>query len=164
MKKIIYITVTFLLIILTNACGGYKPIFGSSNLKFTINDYEIKGDENLGKQIYSKLYYFSKSNEKNPEAKSFDIVIKVSKEKNATAKDSAGQILEYKINLNTVIIMKDYLTNDEILNSSFDYSSSYVKQDQYTETLKLENKALENLINKTFENLLLKLSENISNK
>ena len=60
--------------------------------------------------------------------------------------------------------MKDYLTNDEILNSSFDYSSSYVKQDQYTETLKLENKALENLINKTFENLLLKLSENISNK
>ena len=161
MRKIIYIIVLFILLIQINACNGYKPIFSSSNLKFTINNYEIKGDENLGRQIFSKLYYLSKSNENGLNARSFDILIKTSKEKIATVKDSAGQILEYKINLNTVIILKDYLTDDEVLNRSFNYSSSYTKQDQHTETLKLENKTLENLINKTFENLLLSISDKI---
>ena len=81
------------------------------------------------------------------------------KNKDATAKDGAGKILEYKITLNSNIIIKDYLTNDEILNRSFSYSSTYKVQDLYSETKKLENKSIINLINKTHQNLLFKMSE-----
>ena len=161
MKKISYLVISFILLTYINACTGYKPIFSSSNLQFEITDYIIEGDKKLGNQIYSKLYNLSKSHKKNTETQSIYIKIKVSKEKNTTAKDSTGKILEYQINLNTKVIVKDYLTNNELLNHNFISSSSYKVQDQYSETLKFENKSTENLINQTYQELLIKLSENI---
>ena len=59
MKKIIYLLIPLILLIYINACSGYKPIFGSSNIsniQFKIADYSIKGNKKLGNQIYSKLY------------------------------------------------------------------------------------------------------------
>ena len=80
----------------------------------------------------------------------------------ATAKNSSGKILEYKINIVTNIILKDFLTNAEMLNYNFSSSSSYRVQDQYSETKKIEDKTIENLINNTYQNLLIKLSEVVS--
>ena len=161
MKKITSIIVLFILSICINSCAGYKPIFGSSNLQFEITGYSIGGDKKLGNQIYSKLYNFSKSNKNQENITKIFIIINVSKEKNATVKNSAGKILEYKINLNTAVKAKNYLTNDKILDSQFTLSSSYKVQDQYSDTLKFENKSTENLINQTYQELLIKLSENI---
>ena len=161
MKKITSIIVLFILFICINSCAGYKPIFGSSNLQFEIADYSIGGDKKLGNQIYSKLYNFSKSIKNQENIKKIFITINVSKEKNATVKNSAGKILEYKINLNTAVIVKNYLTDDKILDTKFNLSSSYKVQDQYSETIKLENKSTGNLINLTYQELLIKLSENI---
>ena len=164
MKKIAYLIISFILLICINACTGYKPIFGSSNIQFEIADYSIDGDKKLGKQIYYKLYNLSKSNKNKAETQSLYIKIKVSKEKNATIKDSTGKILEYNINLNTQVIVKDYLTNDELLNHNFTSSLSYKVQDQYSETEKFENTSIDNLINKTYQDLLIKLTENIVKK
>ena len=161
MKKITSIIVLYILFICINSCAGYKPIFGSSNLQFEIADYSIGGDKKLGNQIYSKLYNFSKSNKNQENITKIYITINVSEEKNATIKDSAGKILEYKINLNTAVMVKNYLTNDKILDSKFSLSSSYKVQDQYSETIKLENKSIANLVNLTYQELLIKLSENI---
>ena len=161
MKKITSIFVLFILFICINSCAGYKPIFGSSNLQFEIADYSIGGDKKIGNQIYSKLYNFSKSIKNQENIKKIFITINVSKEKNATVKNSAGKILEYKINLNTAVIVKNYLTDDKILDSKFALSSSYKVQDQYSKTIKLENKSTGNLINLTYQELLIKLSENI---
>ena len=72
--------------------------------------------------------------------------------------------MEYKINLKTKIIVTDYLTNKVILDQKFFSASSYKVQDQYSETSKLENKTLENLIDKTYQDLLIKLSENLIKK
>ena len=104
------ISLTFLSIffILSNGCAGYKPIYSNSNLEFKIVDYTIKGDKRLGNKIYSKLYNLSKSNKNQKEITSVFINIKVLKEKNATTKDATGKILEYKINLNTEIIVENY--------------------------------------------------------
>ena len=162
MKKIIYPIISLIILININACVGYKPIFSSSNLQFEIADYLIKGNKKLGNQIYSKLYSLSNLNKNNPEAQSLYISIEVSKDKTATIKNSAGKILEYKIILNSNIIVKNFLTNDEILSQNFSSSSSYKVQDQYSETVKLENTITENLINKTYQDLLIKISENIS--
>ena len=164
MKKISYIIASLIIFININSCVGYKPIFDSTNIQFKIINHSIEGNKKLGNKFYTKLYNLSKSNKNNPEAKDVDIIIKVSKDKSSTAKNDAGKIIEYKINLNSQIIIKDYVTNLENLNQSFNSYASYKVQDQYSETLKLENKTIEDLINKTYQDLLLKMSENIFSK
>lgn len=164
MKKISSLIISFILLINISACTGYKPIFSSSNLEFNIVDHSIIGDKKLGNQIYSKLYNLSRSTKNSSEAKDIYILINVLKNKTGTAKDSAGKILAYKINLSTTVTVKDFITNNQILNESFVLTSSYKAQDQHYETIKLENKSIEDLINKTYTDLLIKLSENILQK
>ena len=160
MKKITYLIISFIFLNFINACAGYKPIY-TTNLQFEIADYSIKTNKKLGRKIYSKLYNLSKSNKKNTETKNITIIIDTTKNKNATVKDNAGKVLEYKIILINNIIIKDYLTDDAILNQTFSYSSAYKVQDQYSETIKLENKSIEDLINKTYQNLLIKMTKTI---
>ena len=159
MKKILFPLVSLLFFLIIAACSGYKPIFETSNLKFKIADYSITGDKKLGNQIYSRLYSLSKSNENSPEAINVFILIQSSKNKNATAKNTAGKILGYRINLLTQVIAKDLSTGDEILNETFSYTLAYKTQDEFFETKKLENQSIENLINSTYQDLLIKLTE-----
>jgi len=161
MKKIFYLISLFVLLIFISGCGGYKPIFGSSELKFKIADYSIEGEKTLGKKIYYKLNNLSKSLKDNQDIKNIYFSIKVSKEKNATVKNSTGKILEYRISLKTEIQVKDFTSNNEILNKTFNYSSTYKVQDQHSETIKLENKSIETIINKIYQELLINLSQNI---
>ena len=164
MKKIFYLLISLILLININACTGYKPIFSSSNVEFKIADYSVTGDKKLGNQIYSKLYNLSESSKNIPEAKNIYVLINVLKNKNATAKNSAGKILGYKISLSTRVTVKDFVTGDQILNENFVSSVSYKVQNQYSETIKLENISIENLINKIYQDLLIKLSKNILQK
>ena len=158
MKKITYLTISFILLIGINACTGYKPIFSTSNLQFKISDYSIKGDKNLGKKIYTKLYNLSQSNKNNTAIKNINISIEVSKNKTVKVKDSAGKILEYNIILNTNVKIKDYFTNDQILNHNFNYSSSYKTQEQFSESLRIENKTIENILDLAYQDLLIKMT------
>jgi len=161
MKKISYLFISLILLINIGACSGYKPIFSSSNLEFKIEDYSITGNKKLGNQIYSRLYNLSQSAQNTSDKKNIFILINASKNKNVTAKDSAGKILSYKINLSINVTIRDFLTNNQILNENFSYSASYKVQDQYSETIKLENRTIDNIVNKTYQDLLIKLSENI---
>ena len=161
MKKTIYFIFSFVLLILINECTGYKPIFGSSNLQFKIADYTIEGNKVLGKKIYAKLYSISQSSKNDQNARSVDFFINVSKDKNASVKNSAGKILEYKITLNSEIKVKDFITDDQILNQTFTFSLTYDVQNQQSDTVKLENRSIEAMIDKTYQELLIKLSQNI---
>ena len=159
MKRITYLAISFILFIYINACTGYKPIFSSTNLQLEIVDYSIKGNKKLGNKIYSQLHRASKSNKSNPAAKAVHATIEVLKDKNPTVKDSTGKILEYKITIKTNIILKDFLTNEEILNYNTSLSSSYKAKDKYSETKKIEDKTIENLVNKIYQDLVIKMSE-----
>ena len=64
-------------------------------------------------------------------------------------------------NLSTTILIKDSITENEILNENFFFSSTYQVQDQFFDTKKLEDQSIENLIQKTYQDLVIKLSENI---
>ena len=161
MKKVSNLLISLILLNNVFACSGYKPIFSSANLEFKIADYSIIGDKKLGNQIYSKLYNISQSTKNTSKVKNIYIQINVSKDKNATVKNSAGKILAYKINLSTTVTVKDFITDDQILSESFAFSSSYKVQDQHSDTIKSENRSIENLINLTYQDLLIKLSENI---
>ena len=161
MKKTAYSIFPFILLILLYGCAGYEPIFSSTNLQFKIANFSIVGNKILGNKIYSKLYTLSKSTKGDLNSRNIDLLIKVSKKSNATSKDSAGEILEYKITLNTEVKIKDFVTDDKILNQNFISSSTYKVQSQQFDTIKLENKTIENLINKTYQELLIKLSQSI---
>ena len=159
MKKITFLIISSILFIYINACTGYTPIYSSSNFNFKIADYALKGEERLANLIYRKLYNVSLSNKDNPDAQSISLSIETDKERKPTVKNSAGKILEYKINLNTKIIINNFLTDKRILNKDFNYSISYKVQDEHSETIKLENKNIENLVNKTYEDVIIKISE-----
>jgi len=164
MKKITYPIFLFILLIFINGCAGYEPIFGSTNLQFEIADYSIEGNKRLGNSIYSKLYSLSQSKKGDQNLRNIDLVIKVSKDKNATVKNSDGKILEYKITLNTDVKVTDFITKDKILNQIFTSSLTYKVQDNYSDTVNLENRSIENLLNKTYQELLIRLAQNIITK
>ena len=110
MKKIIFLTViSIILFVLNSSCTGYKPIYATSNFDFKIEQHSIKGDVKLGNLIYRKLNNISLSNKNNPEARSIELSIETTKERKPTVKDGSGNILEYEINLNTNIIINDFL-------------------------------------------------------
>ena len=164
MKKIIFLIISIILFFYLNACAGYKPIYGSSNFNFVIEDHSIKGEERLANSIYKNLYNISLSNKNNSAARSISLTIETTKERRATVKNSAGKIIEYEINLNTHIIIKDFLTDKSILNQNFNYTISYKVQDAHSDTLKLENKNIDNLIDKTYQDALVKISEVITSR
>ena len=161
MKKIIYPIFSFILLLFINGCAGYEPIFGSTNLQFEIADYSIEGNKILGNKIYSKLYSLSKSKKDDQNLRRVDLVIKVSKDKNVTTKDSAGKILQYKITLNTDIKVTDFITKDKILNQIFVSSLTYKVQNKYSDTVDLENRSIEDLLNKTYQELVTRLAQNL---
>jgi len=161
MKKVIYPIFSFILLLFINGCAGYEPIFSSTNLQFEIADYSIEGNKILGNKIYSKLYSLSKSKKDDQNLRRVDLVIKVSKDKNVTTKDSAGKILQYKITLNTDIKVTDFITKDKILNQIFVSSLTYKVQDKYSDTIDLENRSIEDLLNKTYQELVTRLAQNL---
>ena len=163
MKKNYFLIFPLLFLLILSGCTGYKPIFGSNNLQFEIAQYSIKGEKLIGNKIYSKLHTLSKSNDKNKDIKSLKILIESKKDKESTSKDSTGKILEYRLLVSIKIDVEDYLTENKILNQTFSSSITYKVQDQYSETIKLENRSLENIISKIYQEILIRLSENISN-
>ena len=164
MKKNTFTILLIVLLIFINGCSGYKPIFSSTNLEFDIANYSLEDNKTLGEKIYSRLKRASKLNGNNENVRKIDILINASQNKKATAKDSSGKILQYKISLNIDVKIKDYLTEDEILNKTYSSSFTYKIQNQYSDTLKLEERSINQLVDKTYQQILIKLSENIITK
>ena len=164
MKKNTFTILLIVLLIFITGGSGYKPIFSSTNLEFNIANYSLEDNKTLGEKIYSRLKRASKLNGNNENVRKIDILIKASQNKKATAKDTSGKILQYKISLNIDVKIKDYLTEDEILNDTYSSSFTYKIQKQYSDTLKLEERSINQLVDKTYQQILIKLSENIITK
>ena len=161
MKKKYSLILLLILMVFTSECTGYKPIFNSSSLMIEIKNYTIEGDQKLGERMYLKLSNLLKSNNKESK-KNIDLLIKVSKNKESTIKDKSGKILEYKITLNTIVIVKNYETNNQIFSKNFSNSLNYKMQNEYSESISTENKIIENLIDQTYQELLVTLIQNIN--
>ena len=161
MKKIFKFILPFIFLFLAIGCAGYEPIFSAKSIKFEIADYTLQGDKILGNKIFSKLSNASKAKKNEEDVRSVNLFINILKNKEASTKDSTGKILEYKIILNAEIKVTDFITDEQILNQTFISSLSYRVQNQFFDTVKLENKSVEDLINETYQELLIKLSQNI---
>ena len=87
----------------------------------------------------------------------------VTKNKKAAVRNLTGKITDYRISVETRIQVKDNLTSDEILDEVFNSSVTYKTQNEYWDTISLENSSFDNLMDKTYQDLLIKLSESIIN-
>ena len=158
MKKKINHLIFFVLLTYLSACVGYEPIFITSNLNLKIVSHSIEGDKKIGNKIYSNLNNSLKSDKS---AKNVDVKINSKKKRSVVSKNSAGKNVEYKITLNTNLVITDTTSSSIILNRSFNYSLNYKAQDRYSDTLILENKSIDNLLNKISQDLIIALSQNI---
>ena len=163
MKKKYQLAFLIILIFVINSCSGYKPIFGSTNLNFKIEKYEIEGDKQLARKIFNKLNRISKSSKDNDNIRKINLILSVTKNKEAAVRNLTGKITDYRISVETRIQVKDNLTSDEILDEVFNSSVTYKTQNEYSDTISLENSSFDNLMDKTYQDLLIKLSESIIN-
>ena len=129
--------------------------FGKVHSTDKFDDYEYK---------CHKLDNLSKSVKDKENKRSISLTINVKKDKIATVKDSAGKVSEYKITLNTEVKIIDFFNNNKLLEDTLIASTSYKVQSQYSETLNLENKSIDDLINNIYRNLLIKLTQTLSDK
>ena len=162
MKKINYLISILFCLNLLSGCAGYEPIFGSSNLQFKILEYEIKGDDEIGSKLYSKLNNLSKTQKEFSDFTPISLDINSVKNKEEMSKDTTGKTIEYKITISTSVEVKNYKTNNIILNQTFNSSILYKVQEQYSETVKVESRSTEELIQKIYSEILINLSEKIS--
>ena len=157
MKKIIKVILPLLLIILINNCG-YTPIFNSanSNLNFEITEHVISGDTKTGNIILSNLKRNLTIRENNKKIK---VIINSSQSKVATTKSSTGKATAYRIKVKTNIEIIDYDMGNVILADTFSSSLNYKVQDQYSDTINVEEKTLKNILLRIHENLIIKISK-----
>tara|TARA_B110000438_G_C15808908_1_gene648708 strand:+ start:2592 stop:3086 length:495 start_codon:yes stop_codon:yes gene_type:complete len=161
MKKIIYLILSIFLLISVIGCTGYEPIFSSSKLSIKIVEHSIEGDKKLGGKIYSQLNRYFNSPNNNSDTKKVIILIDTKKDITPTVKNSAGKIIEYRVQIKTKLFMEDFKSNKELINYTINLSSSYKVQDQYFETKKIEAKTIDELLNKIYQDLLIKISETV---
>lgn len=164
MKKINYLISILFCLNLLSGCAGYEPIFGSSNLQFKILEYEIKGDEEIGNKLYSKLNNLSKTQKEFSDFTPISLDINSVKNKEEMSANTSGKTIEYKITISTSVEVKNYKTNNIILNQTFNSSVLYKVQKQYSETVKVESRSTEELIQKIYSEILINLSEKISKR
>jgi len=153
MKKLIYFSTLFFLLIFFNGCG-YQPIYKSQNFNIKIINHSIEGDQELGRKIYSNL---TRTFIGTKNSKEVDMLIYAKQSKSIALKDSGGNAVKYKITINSDLRMTD-VNNDQVLvsnNSSL--SKTYKVLDRLSKTETLENNIISNLIQRTTQELFLKL-------
>ena len=141
--------IIILFLILTFSCG-YQPIFSSKDIKFSIGQIEVDGDEKLNRIILKDLQnYQKKSNSTNL----YNLKITTKKNKYISSKDTKGNPKTFRIE---VINELSVLTNNKVTaNKIFKESQNYNNKSSKFELNEFEEKTLNNLIEKISENIII---------
>ena len=145
MRKII----TLLLLITLVSCG-FKPMFSSSESNFSINKFEYSGK--MGKIIFNNLKQYL---EKEGRDYNYDLLAKVSENKEITLKDKKGNPSGFRqtVTANLSVFENDELILEKTFQKKFDYGNSLKK----FELSKFENEIKKSMLNKISEEIILSL-------
>ena len=145
MRKII----TLLLLITLVSCG-FKPMFSSSESNFSINKIEYSGK--MGKIIFNNLKQYL---EKEGRDYNYDLLAKVSENKEITLKDKKGNPSGFRqtVTANLSVFENDELIFEKTFQKKFDYGNSLKK----FELSKFENEIKKSMLNKISEEIILSL-------
>lgn len=134
--KMLRLIISALLLLFTASCG-YEVVKNSSQLNYSINQLDIKGDNQINSILNKKLI-----NRKNLEniSKSLKLSLITKSKTNTTSQDSMGNASSYQLTVDINILVK---TNDgrefEKLftkNTNYNNLNSKFELRQYERTLK----------------------------
>ena len=134
--KMLRLIISALLLLFTTSCG-YEVVKNSSQLNYSINQLDIKGDNQINSILNKKLI-----NRKNLEniSKSLKLSLITESKTNTTSQDSMGNASSYQLTVDINILVK---TNDgrefEKLftkNTNYNNLNSKFELRQYERTLK----------------------------
>ncbi len=153
-NKIIFFTI---FIFLTQC--GYQTIYSNKNLDFSIAKIKILNDQNIGRQIKSRLALLSS---KSTNTDNFNLEIDSKFEKKTASKDKQGNpkifniIVYVKVNITSERGIKESKVFSEGIN--YNNSENKFNLKRYEDSLKV------NLTEKIIDNLLLYLQSISANK
>ena len=147
--KIKFILV-FLFLILASC--GYKPLYSSKNINFSINELNITGPQKIRNGLKNNLNIFL--NQKN-KSEIYNINIKSSSLKSIISKDEEGDPSMYSIKLE---INMEILDNEKIIaTKNFIETFDYKNQTNLFNLKKYEDNIIDNLSEKIYQKIILYL-------
>ena len=144
---------------LGNDVSGNNHDFTATSMSADNWSYDRPADDSdtkTGNIILSNLKRNLTANENNKKIK---VVINSSQSKIATTKSSTGKATAYKIKVESNIEVIDYDMGNVILADTFSSSLNYKVQDQYSETINIEEKTLKNILLRIHEKIIIKISK-----
>ena len=148
LKKIFFIILSLNLL---NNCD-YKPVYSSQNkINYKIVITSFSGDKDINNLIATNI----KRNSKEESGKIVEIVFNTEYTKNVLAKNSAGSITDYQIDVVTAFIIKKENNSENFLvNENFNFQKM---TDKYEEK-NYERNIKKNLANSISQKLILRLA------
>jgi len=151
LKKIIILPTLFLFF---SSCG-YSPIFSKKDVNFSIENVEFLGDKDVKEKINIAL---SSYKNKRGKEKKISLVITSSKNTTIASKNSKGEALTNKINVD--VNVKIILAKNNFLEKNFNKTSTYTVINRKSEQKLTENKLIENLSNEIAQQIIFEISKN----
>ena len=145
------ITLATLFLIFLNGCN-YQPIYSSKNIKFSIGEFQLTGDNKINKLLIKKLEIYKNDNLNTTK---YNLNINSEVNKNISAKDKKGNPTTFTLK----IVFKIEIENSlgEKKQTIFEESSSYENNDNKFELKKYEDSIKKNMIESINESIILYL-------
>ena len=148
---------TFILLVLFlffSSCG-YTPIFSKKDTNFSLENIEFSGDKDIEKKINSALYGYKNKPDKG---KKISLVITSSKNTTIASKNSKGEALTNRINID--VNVKIILAKNNFIEKNFNKTSIYTVINRKSEQKLIENKLVEDLSGEIAQQIIFEILKN----
>ena len=142
-SKKITIIIFFLLLL---SCG-YKPIYSSNEVNFSITEIKLFGKINIGSKIKKSLNIYRNVENKNT---FYSLKINADQKKNVISKDAKGdpKIFEIQISVDLTILENNKVKSKKNFKESFTYNNSTNKFDLKRYEKNIEDNLIKKIITK----------------
>ena len=131
---------------------GYQPLLSSKNQKFSVVNINIYGDKKLARSLGN--YFTEIENADN----NLFLEITADKNKLVSNKTSIGATSEYTVTINFDVKVISEIDNKLIFRQNFTSSNSFKTSKVHLDTLRRENKIVDNSIKNIAEQISKRLS------
>ena len=131
---------------------GYQPILNKENQKFSIKEFELKGNKRLSGLLRNNLITTKK------ESNNLKLIIKSDKKTSISNKSETGKILQYSVNVNFEITVEEYEGSEIIISKIYSRQKNYSASSIYLDTLNNEKKVVESMIDSIATEILVELN------
>lgn len=150
MRKINFFLILF---VFTFSGCGFKSASQVSKEKFTIAEVVVSGEKKTGNKIKNEIMLSSGKNSVNL----LFLTMNVEKIKQIKERDEKNKITKYQTTLAIDISIKNNKDRNK-KNYSISNSLDYIVEKNYSDTLKNEKNAIDNLVSKTAKDIYTNLS------